>query len=128
MEYIDGIAKRIQDMKKKYTARAAVKIFRETLAEMGVTNENVGIGWRDEEGNSREVVILGKEDAQEKTGSKNCLGYVSIEGSILFSAIGWFGAERTKNGDYVVDILHRKFDEYDARYEIKNACELTIWR
>lgn len=114
-------------MRKKYTARAAVKIFRETLAEMGITEETVGIGWRDRKGKNHNVVVLGREDAEMKIG-KNCLGYVSIEESALYSALNWFGNEQTASGDYVVDILHRKFDEYDAHYEMKNSCELTIWR
>lgn len=115
-------------MKKKYTARAAVKIFRETLKEMEITDENVGIGWRDSDGKHRNVVILGKAEAQEKVGSKYCVGYVSIEESILYNALNWFGAEITASGEYVIDILNDKFSEYDANFERKNSCELTIWR
>lgn len=114
-------------MKKKYTSRAAVKIFREVLKEMGVDDESVGIGWRDKEGKSHNVVVLGKREAQEKLGCDQCLGYICIEESRLFYSLNDFGFERTPDGDYVIDILHNKFDEYDAHFERKNSIELTIW-
>jgi hypothetical protein len=114
-------------MKKKFTARAAVKIFKEVLKEIGV-EESVGIGWRDKEGKSHDIVILGQEEARRKIGCDICAGYVSIEESILYNSLNFFGGERTSDGRYVVDILINKFDEYDAHYEMKNTCELTIWR